>query len=396
MRVCVVGAGLAGLAAADALRWAGIEPVVLEARDRVGGRVWTAATGTGAAVEMGAEFVTDGYEVLPAMVRRLGLRLAPMGMSFGDRDPRGGIGTTRRQLAEACRLVSEAVGRGGLDGVSLAALLDRLPLDAGARELIACRVSVSYAHPADRIAAAAVRDVLHAFEPAEARRVAEGNQAIATRLAEGIQLRRSARVREVRWDGDGVTVDGTQADGCVLAIPAHALAAIAFDPPLPEWKAAAFERVVYGEAAKLFAPLTRSAAPSSVLSVPGRFWTWTARGPDGEVAPVVSAFAGSAPAVAPLLRGTAYREAVEALRPDLAVDTRGVIVSAWDEGAYSTKEAGRPESDDATLARPVGRLAFAGEHTAGEWFATMEGALRSGIRAAADLRVALGRRNTGA
>ena len=138
MRVCVVGAGLAGLAAADALRGAGIEPVVLEARDRVGGRVWTAATGTGAAVEMGAEFVTDGYEVLPATVRRLGLRLSPMGMSFGDREPRDGIGTTRRQLAEACRLVSEAVGRGGLDGVSLAALLDRLPLDAGARELIAC------------------------------------------------------------------------------------------------------------------------------------------------------------------------------------------------------------------------------------------------------------------
>jgi monoamine oxidase len=98
--------------------------------------------------------------------------------------------------------------------------------------------------PAPPIAAAAVRDVLHAFEPSEARRVAEGNQAVATRLAEGLELRRSARVRTVCWNGDGVSVDGMQADGCVLAVPAHALAAIAFDPLLPEWKAAAFQRVV--------------------------------------------------------------------------------------------------------------------------------------------------------
>jgi hypothetical protein len=105
---------------------------------------------------------------------------------------------------------------------------------------------------------------------------------------------------------------------------------------------------------------------------------------------VVNAIAGSAPAVSPLLRGTSFLEAVRALRPDLAIDAGEAVVSTWEEGAYSTREAGRPADDDA-LARPVGRLAFAGEHTAGEWFATMEGAVRSGIRAAADLRVALGR-----
>jgi monoamine oxidase len=391
VKVCVIGAGLAGLAAADALRSAGVDVVVLEARERLGGRVWSSAGARGAAVEMGAEFVTDGYEAIPALVQRLGLRLAPMGMSFGDREPRGGIGTSRADLGRACQLVSEAVAGGGLEGVTLSGLLDRLPLDPGARELIACRVSVSYAHPADRIAASAVRDVLHAFDPTEARRVAQGNQAIATRLAEGMDVRRSARVGTVRCGDAGVVVDGVEADGCVMAVPAHAVPAISFEPALPDWKMEAFERVVYGDAAKLFAPLERPAPPSTVLSVPGRFWTWTARGADGDVAPVVNAFAGSAPVVSPLLRGASFLEAVRALRPDLAIDAGEAVVSTWEEGAYSTREAGRPADDDDALARPVGRLAFAGEHTAGEWFATMEGAVRSGIRAAADLRVALGR-----
>ena len=53
----VIGAGFAGLAAADALRAGGAEVTVLEARDRVGGRVWSVAFGEGAVVERGAEFI---------------------------------------------------------------------------------------------------------------------------------------------------------------------------------------------------------------------------------------------------------------------------------------------------------------------------------------------------
>jgi monoamine oxidase len=391
MRVCVIGAGLAGLAAAEALRRAGARPVVLEARDRVGGRVWTSTVSDGHPVEMGAEFVTDGYEVLPDVVEELGLRLAPMGMSFGAREPRGGIGTTPHELEQACRTVAAAVEEGRLEGVSFGALLERLAIDPGARELIGCRVSVSYAHPAERIDAGAVRDVLHLFQRTEARRVAEGNQSIALRLAERLDVRLKTPVRRVSWSGGGVTVDDLAVDACVLAVPAHAVRRIRFDPPLPAWKDGALGRVVYGDAAKAFVPLAAPPPPSSVLSVPGRFWTWTARDAHGHPAPVVNAFAGSAPAVRPLLHGTAFVEAVQELRPDLALLPREARVSAWEEGAYSTKEAGRPADDDAALARPVGRIAFAGEHTAGAWFATMEGALRSGFRAAADVRVAVGR-----
>ena len=96
MRVCVIGAGFAGLAAADALARGGADVTVLDARDRVGGRVWTSHAPNGARIEMGAEFVTAGYTAVPETAARLGLELEPMGMSFTRREPRGGIGTTPR------------------------------------------------------------------------------------------------------------------------------------------------------------------------------------------------------------------------------------------------------------------------------------------------------------
>src|SRR5439155_1225781 len=70
MRVVVVGAGFAGLAAADALQAGGVEVVVLEARDRVGGRVWSRELPNGAVVEMGAEFILPGETMIRGLVER--------------------------------------------------------------------------------------------------------------------------------------------------------------------------------------------------------------------------------------------------------------------------------------------------------------------------------------
>jgi monoamine oxidase len=73
MRVAVVGAGLAGLTAAYELQRAGAEVVVLEARDRVGGRVWSRRLENGAVVEMGAEFVLPGNTAVRELAAELGL-----------------------------------------------------------------------------------------------------------------------------------------------------------------------------------------------------------------------------------------------------------------------------------------------------------------------------------
>jgi monoamine oxidase len=77
VRVCVVGAGFAGLAAAAALADGGAEPMVLGARDRVGGRVHSRELAGGAVVELGAEFVERDHHALAATAARLGLALRP-------------------------------------------------------------------------------------------------------------------------------------------------------------------------------------------------------------------------------------------------------------------------------------------------------------------------------
>ncbi len=74
MRMCVVGAGFSGLAAAEAVQRAGHEVVVLEARDRVGGRVWSQALPNGAVFERGAEFIEHDQSEIIATTRAGPLR----------------------------------------------------------------------------------------------------------------------------------------------------------------------------------------------------------------------------------------------------------------------------------------------------------------------------------
>ena len=403
-RVCVIGAGFAGLAAAAALADGGLEPLVLEARERVGGRVHSRRLANGAVVELGAEFVEHDHQALVDTARRLGLAMAPTGMAYGDREPRGGLGTDRAAvLAEAGRLKELLAERPGLAGPgrSVAAVLAELPLDPGARQAIAARLQVSTGQPTEELAAAVLDHAGSSFSTRESLRVGGGNQRIALRLAERLPgaVHLGVPVRAVAWSAGGVrvAVEGAEldAEACLLAVPAAVIGRIGFDPPLPAWKAEALERVVYGHAAKLFVPLRRVPEPSAVLSVPDHYWTWTARGLDGPVQPVVSAFAGSAPALAALgvAAGPAtWRRRLATLRPDLALD-RGAVLSTWDddpwiEAAYSTRTPAFRAGDPDLLARPVGPLHFAGEHTAGPWSGLMEGALRSGQRAATELLAA--------
>jgi monoamine oxidase len=87
---------------------------------------------------------------------------------------------------------------------------------------------------------------------------------------------------------------------------------------------------------------------------------------------------------------TRWLDSLERLRPDLDLDTGGAVLSTWDNdpwvrAAYSTSP---PPELEAAVERPTGPLAFAGEHTAGEHAGLMEGAIRSGRRAARSLLAA--------
>jgi len=395
MRVVVVGAGFAGLAAADELRRGGAEVTVFEARDRVGGRVWSRELANGAVVEMGAEFILPGNDVLRETAADLGLELADKGVRYGSREFRGGAPVDLAGLRRAVGEIERALATKPLGGLSARALLDGLPIDPAVREAIVSRVEISAAIAADRVAAATLAGVAHIDEEPSPS-VEGGNQRIAlglaARLGDSVVL--GAPVRGIVWHGAGVRVRTDagehEADACVVAVPAGVIGRIEFEPVLPSSMAAALAGVGYGQAAKLFVPLRSVVPTSAVLSVAERYWCWTATNAAGEPQPVVSAFAGSAPALAALeieAGAAAWTASLAALRPDLDLDVGGAELSRWDDdewvrGAYSVWVG---EELTGVLQAPVGPLRFAGEHTAGRWHGLMEGALRSGARAAQSL-----------
>ena len=393
MRTVVVGAGLAGLVAADELARGGVEVVVLEARSRVGGRVWSERLPNGAVVEMGAEFILLGNTAIRELVDRFGLGLWDKGMHYGRRDPSGGIGTTHEELAAAVAEVERALTDGAVR-LSAREFLDGLDIPAGAREAILARVEISSANSAEHVAAADLAGVAHIDdEPAPS--IAGGNQRLPLALADslGSAVRLDSPVTAVEW-GERVRVltDGGEldADACVIAVPASVMDRIAFDPPLPTALADPLGQITYGHAAKLFVPLRHPPEPSAVMNVPERYWTWTATGEAGRPQPVVSAFAGSERALDALDVATGperWLDSLTGLRGDLELDSGGALLSTWADdpwarAAYSTSP---PASVAEAVEEPTGPLAFAGEHTAGPYAALMEGAIRSGRRAAHSL-----------
>ncbi len=389
-RVAVIGAGFAGLAAADALVTGGANVIVLEARTRVGGRVWSRELDNGAVVELGAEFILPGNETMLSYVERFGLGLWEKGMLYGDREPRGGIGATPGSMHEAVAQIGEALG-GVEAGTSAAKLLDSLPLDPGASEAIRARLEVSAASTADRVDASALAG-LAAHSSDVCPSVAGGNQSVALALAGGLgsTVHLSSPVDRIAWDDGGAVVSAAGSelavDRVVLALPASVVDRIVFDPPLPEELHAAYGAVHYGNAAKLFVPLTEETVTSAVLSVPERYWSWTATAAEG-VQPVVNAFAGSAPALARLKvsEGPAtWLSSLESLRPDLALSPTDAVLVAWDDdpwvaAAYSCEVPG------SVAWTPVGPFHACGEHTHGASQALMDGALASGLRVAREI-----------
>ena len=394
----VVGAGLAGLAAATVLRERGVDVSVLEARDRVGGRVWSAevagAVGP-ATIERGAEFVLAGYDRFRAYAARYDLDLVDTAMSYYVRDLYEHPHVTTQVLAGAGRAAAESLADVP-PGTSVAALLAGLPVPPDVRESLQARIEVSSAAAADEVHAGVLEHIA-SFEPLPSWRVGGGNSRLphAMYAALGDCVHLSSPVTAVRDDPDGVvtvrTATGeTTADAVVVALPLGVLRAGDVRLDLPARATDASAALVSGHAAKLHLPLTARPAPSAVLSVEHRFWTWTAADASGGVAPVLNCFAGSAAAVDRLDVGAGpgrWDGLARDMRADLSYAPGQPVLTHWAAdpyalGAYSARGAGWTPADDEVLTRPVGRVFFAGEHTAGELSGLMEGALRSGERAA--------------
>jgi len=421
----VVGAGFAGLRCAHVLAGAGVEVTVLEARDRVGGRVWTGGFGPKVRFEHGAEFVLPGNSTVEAVVAELGLSLAGMGMSYGVREYRG-VPTSTAKVRQAALAVSQMLARepAMAGAISAAAALQRAAddgVDPHALEALTARVTATNGAPLDAQPAGSLSDLDQSTADIESRRVVGGNQLIAIELASRLPaaVRVGHPVEVLAVDEDAVTVGGrtggpggaaftVRADACVLAVPMqHArrfLSGLRGAGPGVDL----LDRLGQGHAAKLHVPLLTTPATGAVFDVPGRWWSWTATdpaGPDDGAGPdalaptaaVVHCFGGSPDALSRLKVGdgpAGWAARLASVRPELDLDLDRAVVTDWSAdpwalGAYSYPVAGAWTTGEPTEpdlgARVLARVVLAGEWTAGAWSGFMEGALRTGDRAASDV-----------
>ncbi|HET6830711.1 MAG TPA: NAD(P)/FAD-dependent oxidoreductase [Solirubrobacterales bacterium] len=400
--VAVIGAGFAGLAAAERLAEAGWEVVVLEARDRVGGRVWSQEHG-GGIVERGGEFITGGYDETERVAARLGLALDGMGINYPDRELRPGPGPG----AEALRAGAEAAAAAGREappGTAATSVLAAAVDDPDVRDVLATRLQSALAHPFEALDARFVVHLPYLVAAAETRRIRGGNQSLAAALAARLPapVRTGATVAEVRSHDEGVRLVGAgvdlEVDACVVAIPLTLLPELRFDPPLPDRQRDAIAAIPTSHAAKLAVPLRTARAPRALMAARDRFWAWTSAC-DGSGGRIANAWAGAEPVLERLevAAGPArWLAALADLWPELEPDPGGALLTdwrsdPWARGAYSVLPDVTDERGDAARAAAAPSVVFAGEHTAEpEWTGTMEGALRSGSRAAGELIAAAG------
>jgi polyamine oxidase len=423
-RVIVIGAGMAGLTAASALRRAGVEVVVLEARDRLGGRTYTADVG-GAPIDLGGAWIHT------PLGNPMSVLAAQAGVATADADP----------VAELAKLSGfDALSGGWLDSndfgyaLLLTSIFDgalpdlRAQLGPGAtvEDAIALFVATR-PDPAEalRRGAFGIRVLAEQFESGPTTDLSlawyenaggayegddvfplGGYRTIVDHLASGLDVRRSCVVTGVARNDDGVTVtaeDETfEGSHAIVTVPLGVLrsGAIAFTPPLADARLASLARLGFGHFEKValrfdepfwldagrinFVYLSASGAREFPVFLDLTPYV----GVPALVALCSAAFAQS-------LAGSSDA-AIEARVLDILAELFGdglpapvdAAVSHWGidpftRGAYSYIALGASPADFDVLAEPEGgRVLFAGEHTNGARYGYADGALDSGVREA--------------
>lgn len=414
-RVVVIGAGMAGLACARKLAAAGVETVVLEARDRVGGRIVTDRRWPGMAVDLGAAWIhgVSGNPVT-ALAREAGARRAATSyQASAAYGPGGEAVDIDADVARMEGLIDEAREETSDrdEDVSLKEAIEAHPrhrrLDEHGRMLLThvvnAQYELEYAGDWSELSAWSL-DEDSGFGGADAL-FPDGYDAVPAFLARGLDIRLAKVVTAVSIAGKGAAVrlaDGevVSADQVVVTVPLGVLkaGAIAFEPALPLGHREAVDGLGFGVIEKCCLRFEKPFWPADVdwvEFVSGRRDEWAewlslARATG---TPVLVGFQGGAPAraLAALYDGAVVDAALGALRAMFGKKMSapaGAIVTRWAadpfaRGAYSFNAVGSDGAMRRALAEPVdGRLFFAGEATSADYFATTHGAYLSGLAAA--------------
>ena len=406
--VLVIGAGAAGLAAARMLADAGRQVLVLEARDRIGGRVWTDHQFGGIPVERGAEFIHGDTAHTWQWLRRAGIQAAPHARWSGRRivlENRRLAGPdvweARDDLRRVFSLEDELANYEGPD-CSLAEWLAARDFSPLAAHIADVRLAHSNcATPATLSVAELAYDLRNSDAGEGDFHILAGYDEVLGTIAQGLDIRFDTPVTAIDWNTDGVEVatprGNLTARAAIVTLPLAVLKAnaVRFNPPLPQAKQRAIDTLAMAPAMKLhlrFAePFWDDAMTFLTADAPVAVW-WTIR----PGAPLLTGFLTGPRAErmaawgedGAIERGLAQLDEIfggAASKQFAAGQITDWAADVWAQGGYSSAPPGAHGLRNA-LAEPSKALHFAGEATALDGNpATVHGALRSGERAAGEI-----------
>ena len=436
--VVVVGAGLAGLRAADLMSRAGVRVRVLEARGRVGGRTCSTSIG-GARFDLGAQWVGPGQRRMLSLIKELRLETFPTWYQ-GTKilEVRGKVSTYRSAipslslpallelqwlLLRVNRMTDRVRAEAPMDDprqlawdrMSLARFADahirsrsvRGTFDAAVRVVFGAELEeISLLHfLAYSRAGGGFLKLVEIEDAAQQERLVEGAQEVANRLAKRVSVTLESPVHRVEHGAAGVTVHTTQgpvnARFAIFALPPHLAGRVVYDPPLSAARDQLTQRYPMGTTIKLIATYEENFwrrqgfSGEAVCSGGPATVVFDNTSVDGRV-PALLAFLVGGPGREWSTRGTAARRAGvlaqlaryfgnRALRPVEVVE-KDWSVDPWSGGCpVASPMPGVLSSFGESLCAPIGRLHWAGTETAKVWTGYMEGALESAERVAGEL-----------
>jgi monoamine oxidase len=450
-RVLVLGAGLAGLAAAWELSEAGHQVTVLEARTRAGGRVLTLREpfARGLYAEAGAVAFSSTYTHANRYIDALGLEraewvwMAPKLRALyylrgrrvsvapgeqvawpyplkADEQPLGPMGILKRYLFDTLPpeiADPEAWNRSPLvelDKMTLGDYMRSQGASQGAVGLIRDTQWFRNAVENGSALSSAMSD-FGLFMRGKPFLLAGGNDRLPTAMANRLSqnIRYGVRVAALRQNDAGVEVmarrgdkaESFQADRVICTIPATVLRDIRIEPALPDDQRAAIANLPYMDTTRTYLQVSRcfwfdeGVAGSAATDLPiGDIGRYPASSPGGphERAILESFVTGPAAARLAVRPKSEIIEqtlrTMEKVHPGIGDFVEGGFVKAWSTDPYALGCVSWPGPGDVTrylkaLQRPHGRMHFAGEHTS-ILRSSMEGALRSGVRAAREVNEA--------